>query len=427
MRATTHLLALLVMITCPLACTSQAGRDPGGAGKTDPHAGDPAAAPQVALSRSAAPDHALPVNALACDLYGRLRSTPGNLICSPLSVSAAMGLTYAGAAGTTRDEMRGALHLPADDARAYEGYRTLFADLDRSAAAGGAHWTLANRLWVQKDFALLPGYLRTTRESFDSEAGELDFRRDPEPARATMNRWVEEKTERRIKDLFPAGSITPVTRLVLANAVYFKGLWQVQFDKEQTQPTPFHVTTSATKSVPMMHQTGAFGYARRDWGRVLEIPYKDEKIALVVLLPDQVDGLANLESHLQADSLRAWTSGLRQREVRLGLPRLKATSQLELNGALAALGMPSAFSDAADFSGMTGRRDLFISLVVHKALIEVNEEGTEAAAATGAVMELTAIADEPEQFLADRPFLFLIRDRASGCILFLGRVADPSS
>ena len=416
MRATILVLAVAVAVLWGFACSSQPARDSGAAAPANPPAD---------TARAATAADARPINALACDLYGRLRATPGNLVFSPLSVSAAMGLAYAGAGGTTRTEMQSALHLPADDRSAYGGYRALFADLDRRAAAGGARWTLANRLWVQQDFALLPAYLQVTRESFGSEAGTLDFRRAPEPARATMNRWVEEKTEKRIQDLFPPGSVTPATRLVLANAVYFKGLWREQFDKALTQPAPFHVSVGTTKSVPMMSRTDSFGYARLAWGRALEIPYRGEEIALVVLLPDEVDGLRGLEGRLHPDSLAAWTAALRPREVRLGLPRLRMTKQFELNGALAALGMPTAFSDAADFSGLTGRRDLFISLVVHKAFVEVNEEGTEAAAATGAIMEVTSIGPGPEEFLADRPFLFLLRDRASGCVLFVGRVADP--
>jgi serpin B len=417
MRATFLGLAALAAGLTGLACGSPPVRDSGAAAP---------ATPRADTARAATAADARPINALACDLYGRLRATPGNLVFSPLSVSAAMGLTYTGAGGTTRTEMQSALHLPADDASAYGGYRALFADLDRRAAAGGARWTLANRLWVQKDFALLPAYLEVTRESFGSEAGTLDFRRAPEPARATMNDWVEEQTAQRIPDLFPPGSVTPATRLVLANAVYFKGFWQERFDPALTQPAPFHVTASASKQTPMMHRTKTFRLAHLAWGRALEISYRRDEIALVVLLPDEVDGLRGLEGRLHPDSLAAWTAALRPREVRLGLPRLKATSQFALNGALAALGMPTAFSDAADFSGLTGRRDLFISLVVHKAFVEINEEGTEAAAATGAIMEATSIGPGPEEFLADRPFLFLLRDRASGCVLFLGRVADPS-
>lgn len=421
MRARMVVLALFAAGAVVAACSSTSARDPGAPGQVHSQG-------SKGPGGTAPADYAHPVNALACDLYGELRADPGNLIFSPLSISAALGLTYAGAAGQTREEMQRVLHLPADDAKAYADYRSLFADLDRRAGAEGARWTLANRVWVQSGMGLLPAYLRTVRETFGAEVGEQDFRQTPEPARARINQWVEEKTEKRILDLFARGSITPATRLVLANAVYFKGLWQTQFDKEATRSTPFHVSGAETKPVPMMFLTQDFGYARLSWGRALELPYRGEQLSLVVLLPEAADGLPALESLLTADSLRAWTSALRTREVRVGLPRFTATSRFELNAALAALGMPSAFrAEAADFSGMTGRRDLAIDLVIHKAFVEVNEEGTEAAAATGVAIKATSIGPPPEEFLADRPFLYLIRDRASGCVLFLGRVSEPAS
>jgi serpin B len=368
------------------------------------------------------------VNAFTCDLYGALRKAPGNLISSPLSVSAATGLAYVGAGGTTRSEMRSVLHLPPDDAQTYEGYRSLFAHLDEQARAGGLRWSLANRMWVEDGTPLLPAFVRTTRESFASEMGKADFQREPETARATMNQWVEKATEGQIRDLFPPGSINPMTRLVLANAVYFKGRWDKAFDKNQRRPETFHLSAGATTTAPMMFLTHRFGLAHIAGGRVLELPYRGGELSMLVLLPDAVDGLAKLENRLGADSLGTWISLLQDREVHVGLPRFTATSEFTLSETLAALGMPSAFDPKqADFSGMTGKRDLFISLVAHKAFVDVNEEGTEAAAATGEVMTVTTTTIEmPEEFLADRPFLFLIRDRASGCILFLGRVANPT-
>jgi serpin B len=368
------------------------------------------------------------VNAFACDLYRELKSTRGNFTCSPLSISAAMGLTCAGAIGQTRDEMRNVLHLAPDDARISEEYRSLFAHLDASAKAGGSRWILANRIWVQRGTPLLPAFARTARQSFRSEVGELEIQHAPVAARETMNRWVETKTENRIRDLFPPGSIDAMTRLVLANAVYFKGRWAEPFDKSQTRLEPFHLTAKTVTTTQLMFLTHHFAFARIKGARVLELPYQGEQLSMLILLPDAIDGLASLESRLSEDSLRTWTSALGNREVRVGLPRFTATSQFTLSHTLAALGMPSAFDDtAADFSGMNGTRGLFISLVVHKAYVDVNEEGTEAAAATGAVATVSTKAFEmPEEFLADRPFLFLIRDRASGCILFLGRLADPT-
>jgi len=419
MRATTYVCAFFMAVAASLACSSASAEVSRSAADSKP----PQATPQDTVSVTAM---AHSINSFACDLYRELRSTDGNLTFSPLSVSAAMGLTYAGASAKTRSEIQRVLHLPPEDKQAYEGYRSLFARLDEEARAGGARWTLANRMWVEAGAPLAPAFVRTTRQSFRSEVGELDFRRSPETARGTMNQWVEKTTDSRIRELFPQGSIDTTTRLVLANAVYFKARWAEPFEKNQTRLEPFHLSPSSGTTTQMMFLTHRFGFARIASGRVLELPYKGERLSLLVLLPDEVDGLAALESRLTEDSLRAWTSAVRDRRVRVGLPRFTATSQFTLSQTLTALGMPSAFDEMeADFSGMTGKRDLFISLIVHKAFVEVNEEGTEAAAATGVATKLTVIATA-EKFIADRPFLFLIRDRASGCILFLGRVADPT-
>jgi serpin B len=367
-----------------------------------------------------------PVNAFACDLYRELKREAGNLTFSPLSISAAMGMAYAGAAESTKAEMRQVLHLPAEDAAAFKGYRSLFAGLDASAKSGGSRWVVANALWAQKGMALRPEFARTARESFGAEAGELDFRAAPEPARATMNQWVEKKTEKRIQDLFPQGSIDGQTRLVIANAVYFKGRWEEPFAKEHTRPETFHLGAGAETQAPTMFVSERFRLARIAEARVLELPYKGGQLSMLVLLPDSVEGLASLENRLDADSLLTWTSAMDERKVEVHLPRFTSTREFSLARTLAVLGMPSAFdARTADFSGIDGARDLHISLVAHKAFVDVNEEGTEAAAATGVVTTVTSIT-MPERFRVDRPFLYLIRDRASGCILFLGRVTDPT-
>ena len=367
------------------------------------------------------------INAFAVELHGALRSTPGNVVDSPLSISTALGMLFAGSAGGTRAEMRRVLHLPADEARVSAGYGALFTLLELRTAVAGSRWTLANRVWVQEGMTLRPAFVATTRDGFRSEAGTLDFARSPEPARAAMNRWIEEKTQDRIRDLFPAGSITPATRVVLANAIYFTGLWAKPFAKERTRPVPFHVAGGAGAPVPTMFATEDLPLVRIAGARLVDLPYVGETLSMTILLPDSVGGLTAIEERLDADSLRAWTAGFSSARVELGLPRFKVTSRLELTGPLSAMGMPSAFDEStADFSGMSGKRDLFVSLVAHQAFVEVNEEGTEAAAATGIVMRTTS-APLLETFLVDRPFLFFIRDRSSGLVLFMGRVVDPRS
>lgn len=411
-------IVIVALVTTMLGCASSANH----VERSDSSSTDSTA---FALSDRIVPA----VNAFACDLYRELAAKPGNLVFSPFSVSAVMGSIYAGAAGQTRTEMQRALHLPSGEASVYDSYRTLFAVLDDHAAKGGAQWTLANRAWVQNGLQLRPEYVTTVRNDFGFEIGTADFRGSPDAARLAINQWVEEKTQRRIQELFPPGSIDTDMRLVLANAIYFKGLWDRQFDKSATRPTPFHTTKTATHEVPTMSlsEPGHFGVSDIGGARVLELPYREKQMSMVIVLPDEIDGLAAIEKRLSADTLRIWTSNLRQRQVQVALPRFRATQDFKLTETLSGMGMPSAFkASAADFSGMTGERDLYIGIVVHKAFVDVNEEGTEAAAATGGGMRTTG-AQILEVFTVDRPFLFLIRERASGCVLFLGRVTDPRS
>jgi len=411
MRAIVWVALVATLVGCASSAKHEEGSDTSSAATTD----------------SAGADLVPAVNAFACDLYRELAAKPGNLVFSPFSVSAVMGSIYAGAAGQTRAEMQKALHLPAGDARVYESYRTLFATLDAHAARGGAQWTLANRAWVQNGFQLRPEYVATVRDDFGFDVGTADFRGSPDAARTAINQWVEEKTRQRIKDLFPPGSIDGDMRLVLANAIYFKGLWDRQFDKKATRPARFHTGKTTTREVPTMSLSEHFAIADVGGARALELPYKEKQLSMVLVLPDDIDGLAALEKRLSADTLSAWVSNLREREVEVALPRFTATQEFKLTKTLAGMGMPSAFdAQAADFSGMTGGRDLYVGIVVHKAFVDVNEEGTEAAAATGGGMRATS-AQIPVEFKADHPFLFLIRDRASGCVLFLGRVANPGA
>jgi serpin B len=217
-----------------------------------------------------------------------------------------------------------------------------------------------------------------------------------------------------------------MTRLVLTNAIYFKGKWASQFKPERTQDAPFTLLDGQKVNVPMMSQTGKFSYMETDTTQVLELPYVNDELSMVILLPKKIDGVSELERELARDNLAGWLDRLRKCEVRVFLPRFKMTSEFELAGVLSSMGMPDAFCSKADFSGMTGNRDFFISAVVHKAYVEVNEEGTEAAAATGVVMKLTSVAPPPPIFRADHPFVFLIRDNQSGSILFMGRLANPA-
>ena len=361
------------------------------------------------------------INAFAFDVYRTLATQTGNLVISPLSISTLLASLVPGAVGSTQAEMLRVLHLGTPDAN----YLALNEGLDLRARAAGASWSRASRAWVQSGYPLLPAYVAKLREGFRYDLGSANFRDSTETVRLKINGWVAQQTQDRIHDLFPPGTIDAGARLVLVNAVYFKGQWLSSFDKTRTTPAPFHQTARQSISVPMMTQMKSFRLGRIAKARVLELPYEGEQLAMLVILPDAIEGLRELEQRLSSDSLVAWSAGLAPGEVAVRLPCFTSSQHFELNDALAKMGMPTAFDlSLADFSGITGARDLYLSQVMHGAFIDVNEEGTEAAAASGAVMRLRGVA-RPEEFTADHPFLYLIRDRATGTILFMGRVVDP--
>ncbi|GAI76663.1 unnamed protein product, partial [marine sediment metagenome] len=264
--------------------------------------------------------------------------------------------------------------------------------------------------------------------NYDGRLSEVDFAGATETARKTINAWVEKKTKDKIKELLKPGVLNRLTRLVLTNAIYFKGNWDSQFEKARTQPAPFTLTDGKKVNVPMMNQTEKFKYTEAESFQALELPYVDNELSMVILLPKETDGLSDFEKTLTAGNLSEWLGKLRKRKVIVSVPKFRMTSQFSLAAVLKSMGMTDAFvPDAADFSGMNGKRDLFISAVIHKAYVEVNEEGTEAAAATGVVIGVTSMPARPPVFRADHPFLFLIRDNRTGSILFIGRVMNPKA
>ena len=365
--------------------------------------------------------------AFAVDLYRSVASTPGNVFFSPLSLSSALAMTYAGARSETAQQMARVLHFPPDQEGLHQAFATLTRDLN--ARSPDYELYVANALWGQRDFTFLEPFLNTLNSHYGAGLGRVDFKADAENVRGTINRWVEDKTRDKIKDLIGPGILNAATRLVLANAVYFRGLWAEQFKRNKTQDEPFYLSADQTETAPLMSITHTFGYVDGDQFQALEMPYKGKALSMVILLPKEKDGLTGFERSLTPERLTEWITGLREQEVVVTIPRFKVTSEFRLDKTLGAMGMPLAFSDAADFSGMTGKPDLLISAVLHKAFVDVNEEGTEAAAATGVVMAPTAmpVPSHPPVFRADHPFLFLIRDGRSNSILFMGRVANPKA
>ncbi len=367
--------------------------------------------------------------AFALELYAQLRSADGNLFFSPYSISSALAMTAAGARGETAAQMEKVLHFAPGGGETHAAFEAIQRRLEAVQSKGELQLAVANSLWPQKDYPFLPEFLALVEARYDAGITPLDFAGDTEGARQTINGWVEEKTREKIRDLIAQGNLDPLTRLVLVNAIYFKGSWASRFDAARTEVADFQVSADSTAKVAMMAQTRKFPYAETDECQVVKLPYAGGDLSMMVVLPREPDGLAALEAQLSPERLAEWTSQLAEREVRVQLPKFKMTwGAAELNGRLKALGMRDAFDgNRADFSGMDGKTDwLYIGLVLHKAFVDVNEEGTEAAAATAVAMRVKSMSRPPVEFRADHPFLFLIQEEETGTILFLGRVADPT-
>jgi serpin B len=369
------------------------------------------------------------VNAFAMDLYGQLRNTEGNIFFSPYSISAALAMPYTGAAGNTESQMAKVLHFSVEKPKMNEAFHGLSEQVLAAGGGKGAELNIANALWAEKSFTFKKEFLESVRVNYQGDIKQADFMHGAEAARKTINSWVEQQTKDKIKDLFSPGMITADTKLLIANAIYFKGLWEFPFDKSETKEDPFTLLDGKEVKVPMMNHTGSFGYSELPDLQVLEMWYKGGELAMVVLLPSKQTRFEDFEQSLTLERLDQWIGSLRPRKVEVHFPKYKMTSEFQLPDVLKKLGMVDAFSmQDADFSGMTSDKDLFfIQEVVHKAFVDVYEEGTEAAAATGLTMK-TGMAPRPKPvpvFRADHPFVFLIRHKPSGSILFLGRVTKP--
>jgi serpin B len=377
----------------------------------------------------------------ALELYAKLRSREGNLFFSPYSISTALAMAHAGARGQTESQMVRVLHFPTamnpgteltstplpDRQRFASAFGKIIKDLNNRGKKGGYELSVANALWGQKDYGFLDEFLELIKTSYSGRLNEVDFIRATETARKTINTWVEKKTNNKIKNLIPKGVLNSMTRLVLTNAIYFKGNWARQFKEDRTKDAPFTLADDQKVDVAMMNQTAEFNYMETESFQGLELPYVDNELSMIILLPKEFDGLYELEKTLISEHLSRWLDKLHRRKVVVSIPKLKLTSQFSLASILKSMGMKDAFSAKADFSGMNGKKDLCISAVIHKAYVDINEQGTEAAAATTVTVKLTSVGPTRiPVFLADHPFLFLIRDNHSGSILFIGRVMNPN-
>jgi serpin B len=362
-------------------------------------------------------------NRFAFDLFARLRTEPGNLFFSPYSIHAALAMTADGANGATRDEMTKVLHLPADRAKGLAA-----GDLGRFYTRPGRPYELAvaNALWGQKGFSWRPEFLARQKQRFGAGLEEVDFAADPGAALRRINAWAAENTRGKVPTVLGPGDVTPLTRMVLANAIYFKSDWDVKFDKAATADAPFLLADGGRATAPLMHQEAEHRYAEGDGFQVLELLYKGGDLGMVVVLPRKPDGLPAVEKQITPEGLVKWLAAGRDRPVRVWLPRFRVEAGSSLADALQGLGMTAAFDpEAADFSGLAGER-VSLARVAHRAFVEVTEEGTVAAAVSGIGGNLPApVPPPPVDFRADRPFLFLIRDVKHGTILFLGRLTNP--
>lgn len=365
-------------------------------------------------------------NTFAIDIYRKLSEEKGNIFLSPYSISSALAMTYAGARGDTAKEMANTLHFNLPQEELHQSFYNLSKLLDSTGK--DYQLSIANALWGQKGYKFNQEFLDITNRYYGAGFKEVDYI-DPnnrENARQMINKWVEDKTNNKIKNLLGPRDLEDRTRLVLTNAIYFKGKWELQFDPKKTKDSPFYISDKDKVNVPMMEQEGEFNYMEDDEVQVLELPYSGKDLSMVIILPRSGIPLSKIEKELSLKKLQYWISGLSKRSVEVYIPRFKVEKRFLLNDVLQKLGMVLAFDIMlADFSGMTPKPDLYISKVIHQAFVEVNEEGTEAAAATAVIMGAKAVAMKPI-FRADRPFIFLIRDKRSGSILFIGRLVEPA-
>lgn len=402
-----------------------------------PVASSASGAPSASASVSAPPVEPPPAdavgrfargtNAFGLELYARLRATPGNLVISPASLSTALAMTWGGAKGETAAQMQKVLGFEGAPAEVL----ATAGQLTRSLESPARKFTFraANRLFADKSFELLQPFVEQTQTAFGAGVERLDFHAGPEAARAHINGWVEQKTEQRVKELIPASGINGGTPLVLVNALYFLGNWERPFTKEATRAAAFHLSASEQVQVPTMSQLGPFSYAKQGGLQAVELPYEGGELAMALVLPEGTATLETIERSLDAAKLAALFGALRSERVSLSLPKfeLSPRDSLALAAHLPAMGMPDAFDPKkADFTGLS-KAALFIGEVFHKGFLKVDEKGTEAAAASAVVMAPSGPAPAPGlELKLDRPFLFFIRDRKSGLILFMGRVSDPS-
>lgn len=372
-------------------------------------------------------------NQFALDFYSELKDKEeDNIFFSPYSISTALAMVYEGAKGKTADEIQSVFHFPEDDDSRRTAYAEIFDEINKKEKKYKLH--AANALWAQEDYQFSDEYFKIIEEYYEGKIANLDFKKNPEGSRVIINNWVEGQTNNKIKDLIPPGVLNVITKLVLTNAIYFKGEWVRQFNENDTKEEDFRINKNNSVRALMMRRTddeAIFNYTENNRIQMLEMPYSGEELSMLILLPKN-DDLERLENSLSIKKLSGWKKDLEEQRVKIFIPKFKFETKYFMAKDLEAMGMPTAFSDLADFSGMVREEEkegLKIDKVIHQTFIEVNEKGTEAAAATGVIMTPIGIGGIKKPkipiFRADHPFIFLIQDRETGNILFMGRVTNP--
>ncbi len=382
--------------------------------------------------KSPAPEKAISVisanNLFAFDLYSKFnKDEDSNLFFSPYSLSVALTMTYEGARGKTAEEMQSVLHIPENAGQRRNGFKETYDEINKKDKK--YKLSTANALWAQKDYKFLKEYLDIAEEYYHGKSTNVDFidEEEREKSRQLINKWVEEQTNDKIKDLIPQGALDSLTRLVLTNAIYFKGNWLTQFDKKDTTEQDFKTGSGNMVKVPMMSLTKdvEFNYAETNDIQILEMPYDGEELSMIIVLPKE-NSLKNVEKTLNVEKVSEWKSALVNQKVIVFLPKFRFETKYFMVEMLSEIGMPTAFTESADFSGMDGTTSLLIQNVIHQAFVDVNEEGTEAAAATAVIVGIESVGPVIPVFRADHPFIFIIQERKTGNILFLGKVNDPT-
>mgnify|MGYP001604619083 CR=1 FL=1 len=364
-------------------------------------------------------------NQFAFELYSELnKNEDGNVFYSPYSISSALVMTYEGAKGQTADEMKSVFYFPENNILR-PNFAAIYTDINKKDK--DYELKTGNALWVQQDYPFLEEYTNSVEKYYGGKAANLDFVTETEKSRQTINAFIEEQTNDKIKDLIPQRVLDEMTRLVLTNAIYFKGTWEWEFDKSDTQEQDFKITPDNIVKTPMMYmkpEKTDFNYADTGELQILELPYKGNDISMLVILP--TENLEDIEPFLTTENLNDWKSQMQETPLdAIYLPKFEFDTKYFMKDTLSALGMPTAFSRSADFSGMTTKKQLYISAVIHQAYVKVDEKGTEAAAATAVVGSTTSAGPSRNVFRADHPFIFIIQEKETGNILFLGRVNDP--